>query len=124
MRFEKLWVPQIEYDAAAFSNAVHQPSKDVAICSDIEMSEALTHHDRGVERFRRRLIIPDVGGYVIRAAGQFACVCDRICVTVNSGYRLAAIRKCSPVSSHAAAELQNFAEIGARRTTTAKFLRT
>jgi len=53
----KLRVPQIEYEAAAFSNAVRQPSKDVAILSGIEMSEALAHHDRGVERFRRRLII-------------------------------------------------------------------
>src|SRR5205814_9455120 len=86
MRFEKFRVPKIENQPAALSNCVGEPSKNVAIHYRIEMSEALAHHDRGVASVALGLIIPNVSDYVVWPAAEFTCSCDRISVTINSGY--------------------------------------
>src|SRR5205807_6450862 len=121
MRLEEFRVPQIEYDAGAWSDRVRESSKNIAVRSGIEMSEALTHHDHCIELFRRGLIIADLGDYVVWPVAKFACFCDRVIVAINSGYRIPAVRKCTRVPPHSATHIQNFLKFRQRRARADKF---
>src|SRR5437763_4192435 len=110
MRFEKFRIPQIEDDATAFANTGRQSSENVAIRFGIEMSEALTHHGDCVEGASLGRIFADIGDLVLGTATKFARFCDRIDVTIDSGYRITAIQKSPRMPAHSPAPIQNFPE--------------
>src|SRR5205807_6749317 len=113
---EKFRIPQIEYDAPSFSNAVREPSKHIAISFRIKMPKALAHHDCCVERIGLGLIIADVGDDVIWSMAKFACSCNCIRVTIDPGYRITVLGKRASMPSDSATNIQNLSKIRQRRT--------
>ena len=120
MSGEKFMVPQIENGTTAFPQAHCESAKHIAICCRIEITKALRHDNRHIERVGRWPVLANVRVDVAWAASQFARLRDGISIAVDADYRVTLAGKRAGVSSHAATDIGKFAEVRQRGTTADK----